>query len=69
MRSKIAQTAWTYAGENGNGVPGAPAPAFSAEQTALLAAPIADDPQFDEDVIMPSLTAEEQAAIAVEDWG
>ena len=34
-----------------------------------MAAPITEDSQFDEDVLMPSLTADEQAAIAVEDWG
>jgi hypothetical protein len=68
VRSKIAQKVWTFAGDDGNGVPGAP-PVFSAEQSALIAAPIADDPQFDEDVLMPSLTADEQAAIQVEDWG
>lgn len=67
--SKIAQKTWTYAGDNGNGVPGAPPPAFTAEQSALLALPIPDDSQFDEDVLMPSLTTDEQAAIAVEDWG
>ena len=66
--SKIAQKTWTYAGDNGNGVPGA-APSFTAEQSALLAQPIPTDSQFDEDVLMPSLTADEQAAIAVEDWG
>jgi hypothetical protein len=66
--SKTAQKTWTYAGDNGNGVPGAP-PSFTAEQSALLAAPIPDDSQFDEDVVMPSLTPDEQAAIAVEDWG
>ena len=53
---------------NGNGVQGSP-PAFTAEQSALLAQPIPDDSQFDEDVLMPSLTPDEQAAIAVEDWG
>jgi hypothetical protein len=67
--SKTAQKTWTYAGDNGNGVPGAPPPAFTAEQSALLAQPIPEDSQFDEDVLMPSLTADEQAAIAVEDWG
>jgi hypothetical protein len=69
VRSKTATKLWTFAGENGNGVPGAPPPDFSAAQYALLAEPIADDPQVDEDVLMPSLTADEQAAIQVEDWG
>jgi hypothetical protein len=68
VRSKAATKTWTYAGDNGNGVPGAP-PSFTAEQSALMAAPIPDDSQFDEDVLMPSLTPDEQAAIAVEDWG
>jgi hypothetical protein len=67
--SKIAQKTWTCGGDNGNGVPGAPPPAFTAEQSALLAQPIPADSQFDEDVVVPSLTADEQAAIAVEDWG
>jgi hypothetical protein len=44
-------------------------PAFSAEQYSLMAAPIPDDSEFDEDVPVPSLTPDEQAAIAVEDWG
>jgi hypothetical protein len=66
--SKIAQKTWTYAGDNGNAVPSSP-PAFTAEQSALLAQPIPTDSQFDEDVLMPSLTPDEQAAIAVEDWG
>jgi hypothetical protein len=69
VRSKVAQKIWTYAGDNGNGVPSGVTPTFTAEQYALLAAPIPDDSQFDEDVLMPSLTADEQAAIAVEDWG
>ena len=66
--SKTAQKAWTYAGDNANGVPSSP-PSFTAEQSALMAAPIPEDSQFDEDVLMPSLTPDEQAAIAVEDWG
>ena len=67
LRSKTATKTWTYAGDNGNAVPGSQD--FSAAEYALLANPIPDDPQFDEDVLMPSLTADEQAAIAVEDWG
>ena len=69
VRSKTATKLWTFAGDNGNGVPGAPPPVFSAEQSALLAQPIPTDSQFDEDVLMPSLTPDEQAAIAVDDWG
>jgi hypothetical protein len=68
VRSKTASKTWTYAGDNGNAVPSS-SPTFTAEQSALMAAPIPDDSQFDEDVLMPSLTADEQAAIAVEDWG
>jgi hypothetical protein len=64
--SKTATKTWTYAGDNG--VVGTP-PVFTADQSALMAAPIPDDSEFDEDVLMPSLTADEQAAIAVEDWG
>ena len=67
--SKTAQKTWTYAGDNGNGVPGGPPPAFTAEQSGLLAEPIPTDSQFDEDVVMSSLTPDEQAAIAVDDWG
>ena len=69
VRSKTTTKTWTYAGDNGNGVLAGSAPAFTAEQYALMAAPIPEDSQFDEDVLMPSLTADEQAAIAVEDWG
>jgi hypothetical protein len=68
VRSKTASKVWTYAGDNGNAVPST-TPAFSAEQYSLMAAPIPEDTQFDEDVLMPSLTPDEQAAIAVEDWG
>ena len=68
VRSKTATKTWTYAGDNGNAVP-AMTPAFSAEQYALMAAPIPEGSEFDEDVLMPSLTPDEQAAIAVEDWG
>jgi hypothetical protein len=68
--SKTGSKVWTFAGDNGNGIPGGPPADFSADEDALLAQPIAaDDPQFDEDVLMPSLTADEQAAIQVEDWG
>jgi hypothetical protein len=66
VRSKTATKVWTFAGDDGAG---APPPDFSADQYALLAQPIPDDPQFDEDVVMGSLTAEEQAAMQVEDWG
>jgi hypothetical protein len=66
VRSKTATKTWTYAGDNG--VAGTP-PTFTAEQYGLLAAPIPDDSEYDEDVLMSSLTADEQAAIAVEDWG
>jgi hypothetical protein len=67
VRSKTASKTWTYAGDNGN--VSATTPSFSAEQYTLMAAPIPADSQFDEDVLMPSLTPDEQAAIAVEDWG
>jgi hypothetical protein len=66
VKSKTATKVWTFAGDNGVGVP---PPDFSTEEYGLLAQPIPDDPQFDEDVVMGSLTAEEQAAIQVEDWG
>ena len=69
VRSKTAEKTWTYAGDNGHGVPRGPPPAFTAEQSALLAEPIPTDSQYDEDVVMSSLTPDEQAAIAVEDWG
>jgi hypothetical protein len=69
-RTKTVQKTWTYAGDNGNAVSSV-VPSFTAEQYTLLAAqpPSADDAQYDEDVLMPSLTPDEQAAIAVEDWG
>jgi hypothetical protein len=63
VRSRTASKNWTYAGDNGNGVPGAP-PSFSDEDRALLAAEIPAVALLDEGELMASLTPEEQAAIA-----
>lgn len=62
VTSRAASKTWTFAGDNGNGTPGAPT--FSAEDQALLAAPIADAALLDEADLMASLTPEEQAVIA-----
>jgi hypothetical protein len=54
---------WTYGGDNGTGVPGGPAD-FSADESALLAAPLADEAAlWDEADILASITPEEQALI------
>jgi hypothetical protein len=62
VASRTASKTWTFAGDNGNGAPGAPS--FSAEDQALLAAPIPDVALLDEADLMASLTPEEQAVIA-----
>jgi hypothetical protein len=62
VASRFASKTWTFAGDNGNGAPGAPT--FSDEDKALLAAPIPDAALLDEADLMASLTLEEQAVIA-----
>jgi hypothetical protein len=62
VRSRTLRQVWTYAGDNGNGIPGGPAD-FSADETALLAAPLADEALWDEADVLASITPEEQALI------
>ena len=63
IRSRSASKTWTFAGDNGNGTPGAPS-SFSDDDRALLAAEIPAAALIDEPELMASLTPEEQAAIA-----
>jgi hypothetical protein len=63
VRSRTASKLWTFAGDNGNGIPAAP-PTFDDEDRALLAADIPAVALLDEAELMSSLTPEEQAAIA-----
>jgi hypothetical protein len=62
VASRTASKTWTFAGDNETGAPGSPS--FSAEDQALLAAPIPDVALLDEADLMASLTPEEQAVIA-----
>ena len=62
IRSKALTKVWTSAGDNGNGFPGGPAD-FSAEQQALLTAPVSDAALSDEADLLASITPEEQALI------
>jgi hypothetical protein len=62
VRSKTLAKVWTFAGDNGNGVPGAP-PDFSAEEAAMIAAPLPDEALWDEADVIASITPEEQALI------
>lgn len=62
VRSRGTTKRWTYAGDNGNGVPGGPA-GFSADELAAIAAPLAAEALWDEDQLLGSITPEEQALI------
>jgi len=62
VQSRSFGKVWTYAGDNGNGVPGTP-PDFSAEDAAMLAADIAPEAYLDEADLMASITPEDQAMI------
>jgi hypothetical protein len=62
VRTRTVRKVWTYGGDNGTGVPGGPAD-FSADESALLAAPLADEALWDEADILASITPEEQALI------
>ena len=53
---------WTFAGDNGNGSPGGPAD-FSAEEAAMIAAPLPDEALWDEADVLASITPDEQALI------
>jgi hypothetical protein len=65
-QARIANT-WTFAGDNGGANPPGGAPAFSAEQTALLAAPLTSDEQLAQDELFATLTAEEWAQVNAEE--
>lgn len=62
VRTKFATKRWTYAGDNGNGVPGGRSD-FSADESAMVAAPVADEALWDEADVLASITPEEQAMI------
>jgi hypothetical protein len=62
VRTSTLGKVWTYAGDNGNGVSGTP-PDFSAEEAAMIAAPLPDEALWDEADVMASITPEEQALI------
>ena len=62
VRSRFASKVWSFAGDNANGIPGAPS--FSDEDRALLAADIPAAALLDEAELMTSLSPEEQATIA-----
>jgi hypothetical protein len=66
-QARIANT-WTYAGDNGGTTPpGGSTPSFTAEQTALLAAPLSGDEQLTQDELFASLTADEWAQVNAEE--
>jgi hypothetical protein len=62
VRARGATKLWTFAGDNGNGVPGGPAD-FTAEESAMIAAPLVDAALWDEADVLASITPEEQALI------
>jgi hypothetical protein len=62
VRSLTATKVWTFAGDNGNGVPGVP-PDFTAEELAMLAAPLPEEALWDEADVLASITPDEQALI------
>lgn len=63
VRSRFAAKVWSFAGDNANGIPGAP-PSFSDEDRALLAEEIPAVALLDEADLMASLSPEAQATIA-----
>ena len=62
VRSRYTAKTWTYAGDNSNGVPGAP-PTFTADQLALMAQPLSADELTDADTLMASMTPDEAALV------
>jgi hypothetical protein len=64
-QARIANT-WTFAGDNGGTNPPGGTPAFSVEQTALLAAPLTSDEQLTQDELFATLTPEEWAEVNAE---
>ena len=64
-QARIANT-WTFAGDNGGTNPPGGTPTFSAEQSALLAAPLTSDEQLTQDELFATLTPEEWAEVNAE---
>jgi hypothetical protein len=62
VRSRTLRTVWTYAGDNGNGVPGGPAD-LTPDEAALAAAPIDGPALWDEADVLAAVTPDEQAEI------
>lgn len=62
VRTRSATKRWTCGGDNGNGIPGGPAD-FTAEESAMIAAPLADAALLDEADVLAAITPEEQALI------
>ena len=62
VRSRAATKRWTCAADNGNGVPGGPSD-FTADETAMVAAPLVDEALWDEADVLASITPEDQALI------
>jgi hypothetical protein len=63
VQSRTANT-WTFAGDNGGtNPPGGGSAGFTAEQSALVAAPVTADEQLTQDELFGSLTPEEWAEI------
>ena len=64
VQAKGPGNVWTYAGDNGGtNPPGGRSPSFSADQTALLAAPLSADEQVSSDDLLASLTPDESALV------
>ena len=68
VSSRTVAKVWTFAGDNGNGSPGGPAD-FSADEAALLSAPLPDEALWDEADVLASITPDEQAMIDQADAG
>lgn len=66
VRSRTATKVWTFAGDNGNGGPG-PAADFTADEAAMIAAPLPEEALWDEADVLASITPEEQALIDASD--
>jgi len=64
VQAKGPGNVWTYGGDNGGtNPPGGGSPSFSADQTALLAAPLSVDEQLSSDDLLASLTPDESALV------
>jgi hypothetical protein len=60
--SRWTSKTWTYAGDNGAGVPGSQ-PDFTADEQTMLAAPLPQEALWDEADVLASITPEERALI------